>query len=209
MKPLNNYLIKSFERANLEQIADTYREKGYSIKTDARIGPYRVDIVAIKGDETIYIELKTHTERPEAKHRIKEMADYFKTIPNAKFIVAISRIPEFKTIVFDGIEGVLYNFLTTELPSDLDALSTHTMIDSVSDINISLINIKDGLLYIICNGILGTILQYGANSEQEDNEETIYMSFPFKFKGSIGFEDGHYYVQECNKLTIDTDAYYE
>ena len=76
MKPLNNYLIKSFERANLEQIADTYREKGYSIKTDARIGPYRVDLVAIKGDETIYIELKTHTERPEAKHRIKEMADY-------------------------------------------------------------------------------------------------------------------------------------
>ena len=209
MKPLNNYLIKSFERANLEQIADTYREKGYSIKTDARIGPYRVDIVAIKGDETIYIELKTHTESPEAKHRIKEMADYFKTIPNAKFIVAISRIPEFKTIVFDGIEGALYNFLTTELPSDLDALSTHTMIDSVSDINISLINIKDGLLYIICNGILGTILQYGANSEQEDNEETIYMSFPFKFKGSIGFEDGNYYVQECNKLTIDTDAYYE
>ena len=32
MKPLKDYLIKNFEKSTLEQIADDYREKGYTIK---------------------------------------------------------------------------------------------------------------------------------------------------------------------------------
>ena len=31
MKPLKDYLIKNFEKSTLEQIADDYREKGYTI----------------------------------------------------------------------------------------------------------------------------------------------------------------------------------
>lgn len=55
MKPLKDYLIKNFEKSTLEQIADDYREKGYTIKRGERVGPYKVDLSATKGDEAIYI----------------------------------------------------------------------------------------------------------------------------------------------------------
>lgn len=65
MKPLKDYLIRNFEKSTLEQIADDYREKGYTIKLGNKVGPYRVDLTATKGNETVYIELKTHSEKTE------------------------------------------------------------------------------------------------------------------------------------------------
>ena len=62
MRPLKGYLIKNFEQSAIEQIADDYREKGYTIKTDVRVGPYRVDLVAERDNEKVYIEVKTHSE---------------------------------------------------------------------------------------------------------------------------------------------------
>lgn len=209
MKPLRNYLIKSFEHATLEQIADDYREKGYTIKTDAKAGPYRVDFVATKGDETVYVEIKTHSENPEAKRRIKAMADYFKTVPNAKFIVVVSRVPEFKTIEFDDIEPVLTEYFTLEFPSELDALSTHTLIDEVHDVSISEITIENGNLRITCSGMVEVTLQYGSDLNQEEGDEPMGMSFPFKFKGSISYDGKKYSVEYCDELEIDTDAFYE
>lgn len=209
MKPLKDYLIKNFEKSTLEQIADDYREKGYTIKRGERVGPYKVDLLATKDDETIYIELKTHSENPEAKRRIKAMMDYLKkNEPNAKFIVAISRIPELKKIEFDEIETVLSDFFTTNVPSDLDILSTHTRIDEVHDVNINAISIQQGNFYITCNGMVDVSLQYGSDSEQEIEDEPMRISFPFKFKGTIGYNGKYYSVEDYNELNIDTDAYY-
>lgn len=209
MKPLKDYLIKNFEKSTLEQIADDYREKGYTIKRGVRVGPYKVDLSARKDDEAIYIELKTHSENPEAKRRIKALMDYFKkNEPNAKFIVAISRIPELKEIKFDEIETILSDFFTINVPPDLDILSTHTRIDEVHQVNINAISIQQGNFYITCNGMVDVSLQYGSDSEQEIGDEPIRISFPFKFKGRIRYNGQDYSVEEYNELKIDTDAYY-
>ena len=56
MKPLRDYLIQNFEKSTLAQIADEYKKKGYTIKKNVLIGPFRVDLAAIKDDEIVYIE---------------------------------------------------------------------------------------------------------------------------------------------------------
>ena len=136
------------------------------------------------------------------------MADYFKEIPNAKFLVVLSRYPEPKKIVFEDIESVLCEYFTLKIPLDLDTLSTHTKVEDVRDVTINGIKIQDGEVYIECNGMVGVTLQYGSDSEQEPGERSMHMSFPFKFKGTIGYEGG-YSVMDCDGLEIDTDAYYE
>lgn len=208
MKPLKDYFIKYYEKATIDQIADDYRERGYTVKKEIIVGPYRVDLIAKKGDETVYIELKSHSQSPEAKHRIKAMADYFKTVPNAKFIVVVSRIPELKKIEFEDIEAVLFEYFTMNLPSELDTLSTHTRIDELHRVKITEICIRDGVLQITCKGMIGVTLQYGSYFDQEGNE-SMYMSYPFKFKGIISYDGKKYIVKDCEELAIDTDAYYE
>lgn len=208
MKPLIDYMRQYYERSFIEQIVDDYRDKGYTVKTDVKVGNYRVDIAAAKDNEVIYIEVKTHSENPDAKRRIKAMSDYFKTIPNAKFLVMISRYPEPKKIVFDEIDPILCEYFILEYPSDLDALSTHTRVEDVHGVTISEVNIQNGDFEIKCNGMVGVTLQYGSDSEQEPGDVPIYMSFPFKFKGTVSYADG-YSVTGCDELEIDTDAFYE
>ena len=208
MKPLSVYLRKSFEKAAIEQIADDYREKGYAVKTDVKVGEFRVDIAASKNGLTSYIEVKTGKENPDAKRRIKAMADYFKTIPDAKFLLIVSRYPEPKKIVFNDIEQVLYDFFI-ESHTDLDSLSTHTRVNDISDVSIDEIRIQREFFSIVCNGMVGATMQYGADSEQEPGDDPVCMSFPFRFKGTVRFDGRTYIVDECEELTIDMDAYYE
>lgn len=208
MKPLKNYLQARYEKAAIDQIADDYKEKGYSIKKDVIVGPYRVDLVAHKDNETIYIEVKSRELSSSSKRRIKEMTDYFKSVPNAKFIVAISRYPEQKKIEFDELESILFDYFTVEFPSELDALSTHTRMDSVCDVTINSIEVGRGEIVVSCNGSVSVSLQYGSDSEQED-DELFVMSFPFEFEGTLKYEDDSYQIIDCRTLEVDTDAFYQ
>lgn len=208
MKPLTDYLRKNYEKSVIEQIADEYRDKGYSIKKEAKVGPYRIDIVATKDDKTIYLEVKTDVESSKSKQRIKDLAEYVKNIPNAKFVVAVSRFPEPKIIEFDGIETVLHNYFVYHLPSDLDVLSSHTRFANVYSVTITEVKIQDGCFIISCNGKIKVTLQYGSDLENEAVDEPLVMTFPFNFKGTVNYNDG-YRVTDCEELKIDTDAFYE
>ena len=208
MKPLKDFLQANYEKAAIDQIADDYKSKGYVVKKEANVGPYRVDLAVIKGDETTYIEVKSRKESPEAKRRIKEMTEFFKTLPNVKFIVAISRYPEPKQIEFDELESVLFDYFTVEFPSELDALSTHTRMDDVHDVTINSIEVGGGEIKLSCNGSVSVSLQYGSDSEQEDDEPFV-MSFPFEFEGTLKYEGNCYSVIDCDTLEVDTDAFYQ
>ena len=208
MKPLKDFLQATYEKAAIDQIAEDYASKGYSIRKQYIAGPYKVDVAAFKDNETIYIEVKSRKESSTSKRRIKEMTEYFKTIPNVKFVVAISRYPEPKKIEFDELEGVLYNYFMVEFPSELDALSTHTRMDSVHDVSINSIEVGGGELKLSCNGSVSVSLQYGSDSEQEDDEPFI-MSFPFEFEGTLKYEGNDYSVIDCETLEVDTDAFYQ
>ena len=122
--------------------------------------------------------------------------------------VAISRYPEPKKIDFNGLEGILYNYFIDEFPSELDALSTHTRMDSIHDVCINSIEIGGGEVRLACNGSVSVSLQYGSDSEQED-EEPFIMSFPFEFEGTLKYEENGYSVIDCEMLEIDTDAFYQ
>lgn len=207
MKPLRNYLMEAYEKTTIDQIAEEYRSKGYEVKKDVRVGDYRIDLSAEKDGQTIYVEVKTHTETPDARHRIRKITEYFKNIPNAKFILAIARYQEPIKIEFVGIDEALFQYFILELPSDLDGLSTHTRPQDVTGVSISELTITDGKLNVTCKGSIGVNLQYGSDSETEI-DDTMYMSFPFKFKGTIEYDGKDYGVSKCDEIEVDTDAFY-
>ena len=207
MKPLKDFLQSAYEAAFIEQLVDNYKSMGYAVRRNVRIGPYVVDLSAVKNEETIFVEVKTRRETPEAKRRIREMADYFKTIPNARFVVAISRFPRQKVIEIEDIDTILFDYFTNEFPSDLDALSTHTTIESIDEVAISSIYIDGPILKLKCTGTVSASLQYGSNSEQD--EASFDISFPFEFEGTLRLMEDGYKVVECDTLEIDTDAFYQ
>ena len=73
---------------------------------------------------------------------------------------------------------------------------------------INSIEIERDEIHVACNGSVSVSLQYGSDSEQEDDEPFI-MSFPFEFVGTLKYEDDSYHVIDCDTIEVDTDAFYQ
>lgn len=50
MKPIKDFLQSAYETAFIGQLVDTYKSKGYTVWRNVRIGPYVVDLSAVKNE---------------------------------------------------------------------------------------------------------------------------------------------------------------
>lgn len=72
-----------------------------------------------------------------------------------------------------------------------------------------LINYNHQLKLKVCpGGSVSVSLQYGADSEQDDDEPFV-MSFPFEFVGTLKYKGDSYNVIDCDIMEVDTDAFYQ
>lgn len=68
----------------VEQLLDDYRQQGYEIKTQYPISStLRADLFAVRGDESVVIELVDGQMPPEALHRLQSI------VANEGFILRV------------------------------------------------------------------------------------------------------------------------
>lgn len=97
--------------------------------------------------------------------------------------------------------------LEEELPSDLDALSTHTRVESVDNICITERSHQNGLSALSGSARVTVELQYGSDRDQgKDLGERRKMSFPFTFEAKLDPESRTLESLDCS---FDTDSFYE
>lgn len=202
------YIVKYFHRIATDQIADQYIARGYNVRKEASIGSFRADLLAEKNDEKIIIEVKTHKLRSESKKRLTEIADYVNSLGQYKFVVAIALPPKEKKIEFSEIETLLTEEFTSNLPDELDTLSTHTTISSVRDIVISSVAIREDSIECVGSGIVDVDLQYGSDGDQTrgDGFET-HESFSFEFDALFEIKNNRMSFDCFEKLDFDTSEF--
>lgn len=204
------YLQKYLHSIAIDQISDDYISKGYKVSLEEQIGKYRADIVARKKAETIVIEIKSGKMTPEKKRAIIEIGNYVRAQENYKFVVAIATPPKEKKLEIEGIEDMLLNCFSQELPEELIEISTHIFIDGITDIDLNEIAIKDHSIFIQGDGVINVEMQYGSNSDQRSGDGFESSdSFPFKFKLILKYESDKLVIDEIDKINIDTSSFYE
>ena len=183
MEIKKKYLLKYLHDIAIEQIAEDYIQKGYSVtKEEALGGKYYADIVARKNQEQIVIEVKTGKLNAERKEKIANLADYVRSLGGYKFLIAIATPPKEKKLEIAELEQLITNYFHQDLPSELDSLSTHTRPDEVSDIDIDEINISSKSIFIKGNGVVSVEMQFGSDSDQNNDDGfKINDNFPFYF----------------------------
>ena len=159
-------------QTSIEQIAEDYIQKGYSVtKEEVLGGKYYADIVARKNQEQIVIEVKTGKLNAEKKEKIANLADYVRSLGGYKFVIAIAATPpKEKKLEIAELEQLITNYFHQDLPSELDSLSTHTRPDEVSDIDIDEINISSKSIFIKGNGVVSVEMQFGSDSDQNNDD---------------------------------------
>lgn len=211
MEIRKKYLQKYLHRIAIEQIVEDYRQKGYIVSEEEKIGKYRADIIARKNNEIIVIEIKSGKMTPEKKERITGIGDYIRNQGDYKFLVVIATPPREKKLEINNIEQLLTQLMLEELPDELDQLSTHTMLDEVSDIDIDEILIDGKSIFVKGNGVVNIELQMGSNIDQRKGDGFKSSdNYPFDFDLTLEYNDTHVLqIIEVDKLEIDTSSFYE
>lgn len=211
MEIKKQYLQKYLHRIAIEQIIDEYKEKGFEVFEEEKIGKFQADIVARKDEETIVIEVKSGKMTPQKKEAIIGIGNYVRSQGNYKFLVVIANPPKEKKLEIMDIESLLFQTMINDLPDELDELSSHTLIDDISDVDIDEIEINKNSIYVTGNGVVDVELQMGSDGDARRGDAfNTNESFPFDFDITLEYNSKQeLQITEVNNLNVDTSAFYE
>ena len=203
MEVERRYKIMAYERAAFEEMKERYQKQGYEIRTDYKLGDFHVDLFCEKGNLRFAFDFKARKRlnhaRIEAMRKIANENDIH-------FRVVIVRIPVDKHISVEGIEETLEQHFITEMPSDLDSLSTHTRVVEVEQAVLTSIELKS-LEEIEISGNSEVVVDLCFDN---DDDHCDTESYPFMFKGVWYFNDNRELeLKELYELKFDTSSYEE
>jgi Holliday junction resolvase len=211
MEIRKKYLGKYLHDIAIEQIAEDYIQKGYTVNKEERLGKFEADLIARKGNEQIVIEVKAGKMTPDKKKQIAGIADYISSLGGYKFLVVVATPPKEKKLEIEEIETLITNYIHSDLPSELDELSTHTRPDEVYDVDIDEIKISGENIFVKGAGVISVELQFGSDSDQDKGDGLKnYDKFPFDFEITIRYNSlKEMEITEVDKLNVDTSSYYD
>ena len=203
MEVERRFKIMAYERAAFEEMRERYQKQGYEIRTDYKLGDYNVDLFCEKGKIRFAFEFKARKRLNHA--RIEAMREIAKE-NDIHFRVVIVRIPVDKHISVEGIEETLEQHFITEIPCDLDSLSTHTRVVEVEQAVLTSIELKS-LEEIEISGKSEVVVDLCFDN---DDDHCDTESYPFTFKGVWSFNDNRELeLKELYELKFDTSSYDE
>jgi len=205
MQPTPSYWVKYLVQAAIEQTKDEYSRKGYSVRTEVKIGNMYADLIASKAGHKIVFEFKAQDLHKRSKAQLLTLMRHIKRSSNTEFRIVYVTPPESIQVEIEDIEQILEQELMDDLPSELHPLSTHTSIEEVTDVEFTSVSISKDHMCIIGHCNVGVRLQYGSNSDLERGEGAVSDdSFPADFELEL---DGEWKTQSC-EFNIDTSSFY-
>jgi len=210
MEIKTKYILKYLRRIALDQLSDEYKAKGYTVQIDTKVGDFNIDLIAKKEGETIIIEVKANDPDSNELKYIENLVDYVTgNLKNVRFQIAFVSPPKSKKIYIEKVDELLISELNENLPSELDELSSNSIVDEVFDIDYEEIYIEDNEIYISGNALITVTLNYGSPLDREDEyADEASMTFPLNFNLKFELDNGE--MKTINFTpTIDTSSFYD
>ena len=175
-----NEILEGIEYTAIQKITKELARDGFSVENKYSF----FDIYAEKGNDKRVYELKIGKNKIQRRQFATLQEEARKL--GAKLFIVYLEIPRSKEIEFEGLDQIIYEDFLNDFPSEIDALSTHTTIESIEDIEIDSINISDNIAKLTGSGTINVHLQFGSRSELKNNDAVEDVgSVDFFFKLSI------------------------
>ena len=180
MKIGMNEILRGIEYTAIQKITKELERDGFSINKEYSF----FDLYAEKGDDKRIYEFKIGKNRIQ-KRQFIALQEEAKRL-GAKLYIVYLEIPRSKEVDFEGLDQIIYEDLLNDFPSEIDALSNHTTIESIEDIEIDSINISDSIVKLTGSGTINVHLQFGSRSDLKNNDAVEDVgSVDFFFKLSV------------------------
>lgn len=176
-------LIKAIYNAVEETLIKRYEKNGYKVSKNYRIDNYIADLFCQNESESIVIEIRGTGMRNKGSiddiiTRKNKMIKKYKY----KFKVEYFYIPQEKNIEVDDIENIIFQEIFENMDSYFDQLSTHTVLDEISNVEIYKIDIRKESIDINGTAEVGLELQWGSDADiRNDDGANYYKKVEIKF----------------------------
>lgn len=183
----------------VKQLSRDYKEKGYHVEEGKRVGRFKTDLFATKGDEKIVFVVRAgKPSQEEKKGRMAKLADYLNAQGGYKLMVVFARAPKERKIVIEGIESLLRDWIEAEEYDQVMELSAHTVIEEVTDVDIEDADIDSGVIHVKGSGTLAVQLNFDPDVDNGDNE---YL--PFTFEMDVKYKNDQPVIVGAAEIKID------
>lgn len=166
------YLQQYLHNIAIDQLSADYLAKGYKIAKDEKVGPFRADLVAKKGDEVVVVEVKAGKMTPQKRQQVAGIGEFVRTHKNYKFLVVVASPPKAKKIDIPNIGQLLLDYLSANHQIYLERqFHADVRIMSVNDIVLDEVTVSErGTIHVEGNGLLDIELRYGTFDELPTND---------------------------------------
>ena len=166
------------EAAKIEELAETLRAEGFDVLTSTGPEP-SFDLVARRGQESLAFEVKARSRLQSALPAIHELRRRATEEGFTGFRLVVVNPPRTVDVQIDGLEALLSEELSENLPEDLNRLSSGTRVEDVSNIEIERVNVSPSGVQVSGWGAVDVELRHGTGSETQGL--TTSSGFPFHF----------------------------
>jgi Holliday junction resolvase len=205
MKYKEQILRKYLHDIAIDQLADDYSSKGWNVTREEKIGKYQADLVVRKADKTIVFEVKAGKLTDEKKEQIEKLSDEIKKLGH-EFRLILANPPKEREIEIIGLDLLFFDQFINDTPDELLQLSSRTIVDEVSDIEVDELIINDGKdIYVKGKGIVSVSLEWGPSDDNVEMDD----SYPFTFEITLSASDKELKIVDILELSVDSSSFYE
>ena len=207
MKLDRNLLNRCYHDTVITQYKEELENNGFTVYMEHLFSNELVDLYAEKDNEKRVYEFKMVGSPNEKKQQITKFKDFVVSHGATPYVVYVNP-PDEKQIQFDGLDELIMDYFnTTEFPSELDTLSTHTAITSVYVSDLTSVDVSDGTINIDGFATISVELQYGSTSDFTRGDSLSSTDrFPMSFSVKLRHYDGEYVIENI-EYAIDTSSW--
>lgn len=107
--------------------------------------------------------------------------------------------------LFERLGRILYSELEDDLPSELDALSAHTVLDDVEVVDVDSVDIRPGGLRLVGSASVSVTLEWDGGEARDGAEMKDH--FPLRF--DLELDRSHESVAVVHRIDVDTSSFYD
>ena len=192
--------LRYLESAKQAEVADQLRRDGFQVEQEKRLNDVVFDLVATKGGRTTAFAFKSAGHSRFSREEFRKLNAAAATA-GYKLQIVVAAPPPRVNVEVDDLADHLLQYLIEHMPSELDSLSTHTVIEGMHDLAIENIQVGHGRIHVSGSASVDVTLQYGSSMDDGTSNSD---AFPFRFTAVLDTDGG---LREVDTLEFDTSDF--
>jgi len=186
--------------AKIEEVASKLRADGY----DVTVPDDPFDLVAAKAGKKVALEVIARAELRDEAKSIQKLRERARSAGFDEFRLVVVAPPKQTSVTIQGFEQQLSDHLVSNLPPELDALSTGTVVLDVTDTELDSVEVAPEGVRVSGMGVVEVELNYGGGAQRDGLSQ--HTDFPIDFDVRLTPD---LRIEQVDRVEVDTSSFYE